>query len=754
MLILDCDGALEGAVATKLDSLIHRAAGNLRVVLVTREDPLLPLHRYRLAETVVELRMADLAFTVPEARELLTGTGVDLSEAGMDAVTNRTQGWAAGLRMAAMSLAHRTDREDAARELAGNTGTVAEYLLAEVLDTQPQGLRRLLLETSVVDDLRPGLAAALAGPHAERALSFLVHGNAFLEELPELPGCYRYHLLFRELLRAQLAYEDPTRSVELHRVAATWLADHGLVVDAVRHATATGDWETAARYVVDDLSLPLLLTAPATDPLAEAMAPMPKAAAGTAGTLVSAARAAAADDWRGVAAGIHRARHAIAAGEPWPAAELAVSLLELSLARRAGDADAALDAAATAQALVHRQSPVALAAHPELDAVIASGLGGALVLAGRLDAAAEAYSVATEKGHVAGREQPLIDALGNRALLSALRGELRAAADLAGQVVRISSAAGLTPARCPAAAEVALAYVHTETYDLAGARRHVARATTCGAASTEPLPAAMLGLVLARISRAGGDLDGALGVLGETVSRAGQPVWLADRLVLEQITLLVVDGQSDRAADLAAQMSEPRLREAGMLRAGMASTGDAGVDPAVLTLRASGTSVAVRVDTMLQEAAAHLAAGNPRRAVRELEHALRLAAPELLRRPFREAPEELWRLLRQHDELLHHHAWLTNRQTGRPAGVLPHPRRGGAAPPAPERAEILEPLTDKEREVLGHLSELLTTDEIAAVMFISVNTVRTHVRNILRKLSASRRNEAVRRARELRIIPT
>ena len=754
VLILDCDGALDGAVATKLDSLIHRAAGNLRVVLVTREDPPLPLHRYRLAETVVELRMADLAFTVPEARELLTGTGVDLSEAGMDAVTNRTQGWAAGLRMAAMSLAHRTDREDAARELAGNTGTVAEYLLAEVLDTQPQGLRRLLLETSVVDVLRPGLAAALAGPHAERALSFLVHGNAFLEELPELPGCYRYHLLFRELLRAQLAYEDPARSVELHRVAATWLADHGLVVDAVRHATAVGDWKTAARYVVDDLSLPLLLTAPASDPLAEALAPMPKVGAGTAGTLVAAARAAAADDWRGVAAGIHRSRRAIAAGEPWPAAELAVSLLELSLARRAGDADAALDAAATAQAVVHRQSPVALAAHPELDAVIASGLGGALVLAGRLDAAAEAFSVATEMGQVAGREQSLIDALGHRALLSALGGELRAAADLAGRVVRISSAAGLTPARCPAAAEVALAYVHTETYDLAGARRHVARAATCGAAAMEPLSMAMLGLVQARLSRAGGDLDGALGVLEETVSRTGLPVWLADRLLLEQITLLLVDGQSDRAADLAAQMSEPRAREAGMLRAGMASTGTASVDPAVLTMRGSGASVSVRVDTMLQEAAAHVAAGNARRAVRELEHALRLAAPELLRRPFREAPEELWRLLRQHDELLHRHAWLTSRQTGRPTGPVPRPRRGGGAVTSPERAQILEPLTDKEREVLGHLSELLTTDEIAAVMFISVNTVRTHVRNILRKLSASRRNEAVRRARELRIIPT
>jgi LuxR family maltose regulon positive regulatory protein len=222
------------------------------------------------------------------------------------------------------------------------------------------------------------------------------------------------------------------------------------------------------------------------------------------------------------------------------------------------------------------------------------------------------------------------------------------------------------------------------------------------------------------------------------------------------VSLLAFDGRLDRAAALAATLSEPKSREAGLLRAGIAaaSTDAANVDPAVLTLRGSGVSLAIRVDALVQEAATHVAAGNSRRAVRELEHALRLAAPELLRRPFRQAPEALWRLLRQHDELLQRHAWLTNRQTGRPSGLLPNPRRGGGHDLPPESsAQVVEPLTDKEREVLGHLSELLTTDEIAAVMFISVNTVRTHVRNILRKLSASRRNEAVRRARDLRIIP-
>ena len=267
----------------------------------------------------------------------------------------------------------------------------------------------------------------------------------------------------------------------------------------------------------------------------------------------------------------------------------------------------------------------------------------------------------------------------------------------------------------------------------------------------------MLGLVLARISRAGGDLDGALAVLDETAARAGLPVWLADRLVLEQVTLLVVDGRSDRAADpgrAAVGTEVPRGRDAAG-RCGAGGVRGAVVDPAVLPLRGAGASLAVRVDTMLQEAASHVAAGNARRAVRELEHALRLAAPEQLRRPFRAGTRGALA-----SASAARRAAAAPPVADQPAGRSPgpgrcrRPRRGGGAETAPTSEQILEPLTDKEREVLGHLSELLTTDEIAAVMFISVNTVRTHVRNILRKLSASRRNEAVRRARELRIIST
>jgi LuxR family maltose regulon positive regulatory protein len=719
VLVLDCDGVLSSDVAKRLDSLLQRSGGHLRVVLLSREDPLLPLHRYRLAGTLTELRMADLGFTRDEAGAMLAGLGVDLSESAMDAMIDRTQGWAAGLRMAAMSLAHQVDREEAARKLAGDTGTVAEYLLAEVLDTQPAGVRQLLLETSVVDVIRPGLAPALAGPHADRALSFLVHGNAFLEELPEGIGCYRYHDLFRQLLRAQLAYESPARWVELHKVAAAWFAATGLVEDAARHAAVVGEWDLAARYVVDDLSVVSILTGRPSEGLHDVLTQLPRSVDGIAARVVTAARALSSGDHKGAGACLQQARELLDAPstESWPAAELAVAVLQLVLARQSGDPDAAFVSGAAAQALLHMQDPTRVAAHPEIEAAVEANLAGAQVLVGRLEEATEAFATFVASTDAAGREHAHIDALGHGALLAAWSGDLTRAADLAVRAIRLSSAVGLTPNSCSGAAEVALAYVDGERYDLAGAREHAERAGRC-VASCDPLPAAMLALTRARIQRAGGDVSGARRTLSDATE--GLPDWLIDQLVLER--------------DGAHPAGQPD--DADVLR---------------LATRDGRTAPATKVDTLLQSAAQKLRNGNESTALRDLDHALRLAAPEQSRRVFREAPDELWQLLRRHDPIWRRHAWLTDRRPSGDGMQVPQ-SRSAARLTADDGSRIYEPLTEKEREVLGHLSELLTTEEIAAVMFISVNTVRTHVRNILRKLAASRRNEAVRRARDLKLI--
>lgn len=715
VLVIDCDAVLSSDLASALEWLLTRSDGQLRTVLLTREDPLLPLYRYRLEERVVEVRMADLAFTSQEARELLTGMGVDLSSTAMDALVERTQGWVAGLRMAAMSLAHRADREAAARHFAGDSGTVAEYLLAEVLDTAPEGLRQLMLDTSVVDVVRPGLAVALAGPHAERALAFLAHGNAFLEELPDASGCYRYHHLFRELLRAQLAFESPARSAELHRVAAAWLADNDLAEEAVRHAVHVSDWESAARYAVDDLAIVPLLTGQPTEPLHDALSKIPTAGGGGAVSVVSAARALAAGDLEGGAAGISRAHEAISgpAASSWPAGELSLALVELARARQTGDVETAFRTATAAQELVGVQDPARVAAHPEISAVISEGLGAALVHAGRPRAAAELFTAPAVKDETSGRAGPLVDSLAQGALLAALGGELQRATELATRALKVSSDAGPVPAGEAGAAEVALAYVGVERYDLAAARRHATRSGTPN--PRDPLSTTVLALARARLGRAAGDLHAALEVVTSTRRAGALPAWLGDLLLEEEAELLDAQQQPQRARQARQRLSQERLQQS-------------------------------RVEGLVASASRHAADGNERSAERDLDHALRLAAPELSRRALREAPAQVWRILRQHDELLGRHAWLTDRHAADAAGVVTQ----RSAPPAPAR--LYHRLTDKEQEVLGHLSELLTTEEIAAVMYISVNTVRTHVRNILRKLGASRRNEAVRRARELHLL--
>jgi LuxR family maltose regulon positive regulatory protein len=737
VLVLDCDGVLTHDVASRLDALMHACAGRLRVVLLGREDPLLPLHRYRLAGTLTELRMADLSFTPGEAMEMLVGMGVDLSDSAMTAMIDRTQGWAAGLRLAAMALAHRTDRDEAALRLAGDQGTVAEYLLAEVLDVQPPGVRRLLLDTSVVDVLRPGLAAALCGPQADRALSFLVHGNAFLEELHEGVGGYRYHDLFRQLLQAQLAYESPERWVDLNLVAASWLAAHGQVTDAVRHALAVQEWELAARYVVDDLAVVAILTGRQSEGMHDALATLPRAADGAAALIVNAARWTAEGDLNSAAAALERAGTKVGADRDgsWPAADLAVAVIEVALARRRGAYDVLLRSGAVAQRLLHIQDPSRLEARPEIEAEISVNVAAALVGHGDLDAAADALATFAGAAELAGREHALIDALGHGAVLAAWRGDLNQAVGLAGRAVRISSATGLTPTACPAAAEVALAYVDTERYDLAAARAHAHRAAHCAPTVRDPLPAGMLALAGARIHRAGGDVQTARRVLEEAAD--GLPPWLQDEMRAERDRIL----------------REPASTAAGTV-APVVAIASAGrdVDTARLVMRDQRGPLAARMAACLDSAAARQRAGRERDAVRDLELALRLAAPEQSRRVFREAPDELWQLLRRHPDLWARHGWLTEGQRHGDRAREPQPHAGPGVAQPEEAQRIYEPLTAKEQEVLGHLSELLTTEEIAAVMFISVNTVRTHVRNILRKLAASRRNEAVRRARDLRLI--
>ena len=224
----------------------------MHAVLATRRDLPLRLHQLRLAGELAEIRAADLRFTERETRELLDASGIALSEAGAALLHQRTEGWAAGLRLAAISLADHPDPERFVAEFSGSDRTVAEYLIAEMLERQPDDVKDLLLRTSLLDRVNGELADLLTGrPGSERILLELEDANAFVVSLDPERTWFRYHHLFGDLLRLELRRTLPEEVPALHRRAADWLIQHGQVVDAIRHIQAAGDWPRAARLLAD-----------------------------------------------------------------------------------------------------------------------------------------------------------------------------------------------------------------------------------------------------------------------------------------------------------------------------------------------------------------------------------------------------------------------------------------------------------------------------------------------------------------------
>ncbi|MFZ0077521.1 MAG: hypothetical protein WAL13_00295, partial [Trebonia sp.] len=255
-------GTLKG-----LDFMLRNAGSGLRVVVTSRMDPLLPLHRYRVAGQLTEIRADDLAFSAAEASLLLAQHGSTLTADSLESLTQRTEGWAAGLRLAAMSLGAHPDPGQFIKELLTEDSALICYLVDEVLNVQPPEVREVLLSTSILEHVSADGAVELTGDgHAAGVLASLARTNAFVQ--PLAPGWYRYHNLFAEMLRLKLRLEHPERVAVLHQRAARWHQRDGRLADAVRHAAKAADWPLAAAMVVDELAIGELAERGAGHPLA------------------------------------------------------------------------------------------------------------------------------------------------------------------------------------------------------------------------------------------------------------------------------------------------------------------------------------------------------------------------------------------------------------------------------------------------------------------------------------------------------
>ena len=748
-------------VAADVDFLLRHSGHRLRLVIVTRVDPVLPLYRYRLADSMTEVRMSDLAFTDDEASRLLKSCGVELTRGSVHALNRRTEGWAVGLRFAARILAQRPDPDEAVAEITGDTGNIAEYLLGEVLESQTPEVRRLLLSTSVPDTLPPGLVRELGGRSALRALSLLTRGNAFIEPVPQHAGSYRYHPLFRDLLRAQLAYESPDLMETLQRTTAGWFARQGRTAESVRHLVAIDAWADAAAAVVDDLAVGELLLHSRSNPLVRTMEAIPASVTDPAACVVRAALALASGDLDRFDEELERSteRSDRMEGPHHRAVALAVAVLSVVRSRHLEDPDATLILCERAEHLFEAgEDQPALVRHPELFALVLTAKGSAEAREGRLNQAYDTFASGADAAAGPGAEGLLFECLGQMAVLACFSGHVALASTLATRANEVAEHSGLPVADRPAAAASALAWVCAERVDQRHGLLQVETAEHSDPPLPDPVARTLLTVAKARLETARGHLPRALVEIDEaSAALPERQGWMTDKLRIEKCHLRVANGEPQVALRELEEVQASSAPEATLVaaKAHLQQGDDDAAAASLAPVLAKDAPPDAQTEGWLVEAARQLHRGSSTRARTALRRALRLAAGEKLRRPFTEAPTSVRYLITNDPELRSESSWLVD---DAPRTSQDHLRRAvlreeRVAPPA-DQFPVVENLTAKELEVLGHLAELLTTEEIASAMFVSVNTIRTHVRSILRKLGVSRRNAAVRRARDLALLPS
>jgi LuxR family transcriptional regulator, maltose regulon positive regulatory protein len=742
------------AILDGLAYLLRNARPGLHLVVAARSDPLLPLQRYRLTGELAEIRAGDLAFSVEESGSLLAHHGVRLPAAALECLTERTEGWAAGLRLAALSMQGRPDPGRFVTELDVEDNGITGYLVDEVLSNQPESVRDMLLRTSILDCVNAELAGELAAdPKAADALPALARANAFV--LPIGGGWYRYHSLFGELLRLKLRLEHRGQLPDLYRRAARWYQRHDGLNEAARYAAESGDWQFAADIVVDELAVGRLIEA-RDNPLADAFLTMPREPGwthprpllvlaattlpGSAGE-TSVTSLAAAEDMLG----------RLPASDEIPA-RLAAALIRLALGRRTGDLPGATTAAARAETLFGQLPESVRARHQELRVQMLAARGALKLWAGGLDAAAAAYGEGIAASTPADADERA-DCLGHLALLEALQGRLSRAVEHSAEAAdALLGSRGDQAGHITAAASVALAAVHLQRADMQEAQAQLKLAEAALRVWPDKLVSAVTCMVAAQRHLA----EGRAAVATELIRQARQgwssspPGWLELELTVLESQACLASGDI-QAAVTAARRAAPECvpDAAAALAHAWLAFGDQQAARHVLGAAEEtfdGEPQLRSVAWLLADARLSYRIGDSARGRRSLERALQLARPEQVRLPF--AMERTWirPVLRRDTELARAYGDLL--EPGPAAFSQEGQQPEGAAAP-----RVVEKLSEREREVLIHLSELLSTAEIAAEMYLSVNTVKTHLRSIYRKLSVAHRSDAVRCARQLDLIP-
>ena len=754
--------------------LEHRPAG-MHVALASRSDPPLPLARLRARGQLTELRAAELRFTIAEAEALLQQVAALTPEA-VAALAARTEGWAAGLQLAALSLRDQPDVSGFVAAFTGSHRYILDFLAEEVLERQGEAVRTFLLETSVLERLSGSLCDALTGrTDSQETLEQIDRAGLFLIPLDDVRGWWRYHHLFADLLRSRLE-QQPDRAAELHRMAAAWYEQRGLTDDAIHHTLAAGDLNWAARLVEehfdtvfnlrgeeatiqrwlpalpDDLvrSRPRLL-------LAQAQMAAMRGDVDTMEPLIEAAELVAPS----------------AADEPFePTSGRAGSLLvnvpavialqRSYLAQLRGDAEGTAAHTATALARVD-----------DGELMLRSAVQGFLAVAewlrGRLAEAEQAFASTIADWRTAG--QLTTTAWGHYSLarIQRARGNLDASVATCRQDLEFTAPAGRRPYPAAGPALVGLAESSYLRNELDAAQDYVTEgiALCRQFVHTPPLTAGLV--TRAWIHQAAGEQERARAAADEAVLLSPGPVGLLNPVPAHRAKLLLAQGDVAAAAQwvqdsgLAGDDGVDYSRELGQVVLARVLLAQGSPDRALAlldrlhaaALNQQRTASVIEIGALRSLALA--AIGDEHGAVEALAQTLAVASQQGQVRVFIDEGPPMTALFGR---------LVAAQRAGRLATEVPHefvtrlsqcfgtegsaPRPGSASSPQPG---LVEPLTARELEVLAMLAAGRSNQAIASELVVTLDTVKKHVSHVLSKLGATNRTQAVALARESGVLP-
>ena len=751
ILVLDDYHAIEAKpIDDALAFLVEHWPPRMHLVIASREDPALPLARLRARDQLTELRAIDLRFTSAEAAEFLNQVmGLNLSAEDIAALESRTEGWVAGLQLAAISMQGHEDATGFIQSFTGSHHFVLDYLVEEVLHQQSASIQNFLLRTSILDRLCGPLCEAVvldpavSGP---ATLEYLERANLFIVPLDNERQWYRYHHLFGDLLRKRLGQSLTSGDIaEFHIRASQWYEDNGLELEAFQHAAAANDVERAAR-LIEGKGMPLQFRG-ALAPVLNWLESLPTTVLDAKPSLwvMYASTSSMTGQTTGVEEKLQAAEAALRAQRSAEPDDKTRNLIGHIAAIRA-----LLAAVQNQPETVIAQSRRALKfLHPGNLAVRTATIwkmGIAYQLQGDRAAAGQAYTEAISISQASGNIIINISATTFLGSIQEMENQLHLAAQTYRRVLQL---VGDPPQPTASEAYLGLARISYEWNDLDAAQQHGQQSVQLARQLENTDRFVPYQLFLARLKLAQGDVDGAAAILDQADQSARQYhfVYRVPEIAAAQVLTLLRQGNLTAAAHLS-QMQEISLSRARVLLAeGNTSKALAMLEPLRQQVEAKDWKDERLKVTIVQAVALH-AHGEKDKAVQVLNDALALAEQGGFIRIFVDEGVPMAELLTRMNVLHGGGRWkeyirkllaaFGKQKEVQPSSFSPQP--------------LVEPLSPRELEVLQLIAQGLSNREISERLFLALSTVKGHSRIIFDKLQVQRRTEAVARARELGLL--